>query len=283
MGEAMNFDWLPAIFGLISALTWGAGDFSGGVATKRTSAYSVVIFAHLFSLALLIGLVLVFKEPLPPLKSWLWGGLAGFGGGFGLLLLYSALASGRMSVAAPVSALVAAGIPVLVAALTDGLPKWLVLVGFALALAAIWLVSGGGDIEFRLADLRMPVLAGVCFAFFFLCLHQASATSILYPLIAVRIVSISSLLLYSLGTRQTILPTRNSLIPLLLSGVLDTLGNGMYALAAQLGRVDVAAVLSSLYPGSTVLLAWILLKERISKMQMLGILAALVAIIFITI
>jgi drug/metabolite transporter (DMT)-like permease len=272
---------MSVLFGLIAALTWGAGDFSGGVATKRTNAYSVVIIAHLASLMLLLGLALVLREAIPPLASWLWGGAAGLGGGFGLMLLYSALANGRMSVAAPVSALVAASLPVMVTALTEGLPGWPVLTGFGLALAAIWLVSGGGSLHFQPSDLRLPVLAGLAFGFFFLCLHQASTESVLYPLIAVRIISISSLLGFALFKRQSIIPNRESLFPILMSGVLDTLGNGAYALAAQLGRMDVAAVLGSLYPGATVLLAWILLKEQIGKRQMLGIAAALTAIVLI--
>jgi len=278
----MDLGVMPVIFGLAAALTWGAGDFSGGVATKRSSAYGVVIIAHVFSMVLLLGTAWVLREPIPPLKVWLWGGAAGFGGAIGLLLLYTALANGRMSVAAPVSALVAAGIPVVIAALLDGLPSPWVLLGFLLALLAIWLVSGGGSVDFSLADLRLPLLAGVAFGFFFTALHFASDESVIYPLIAVRIVSISSLLMYALATRQPIKPARASLLPILLSGLLDTLGNAFFALAAQLGRVDVAAVLSSLYPGSTVLLAWILLKEHVTRQQMLGVLAALAAIVLIT-
>ncbi len=279
----MNFGLTSVAFGIAAALTWGAGDFNGGVAAKRTSAYSVVIVAHAFSLILLLAAAFVLREPAPPLESWLWGGAAGFGGAIGLLLLYTALANGRMSVAAPVSALVAAGIPVAFAALTQQVPPVLVIAGFFLAMAAIWLVSGGGSVGFNLADLRLPVLAGLAFGFFFTTLHFASAASIIYALIAVRIVSISSLLMYALITRQQVVPTRESIIPVLASGLLDTLGNAFYALAAQLGRVDVAAVLSSLYPGSTVLLAWLLLKERITRWQMVGITMALAAIILITI
>ncbi len=279
----MNFGFAPIIFGLAAALTWGAGDFSGGVATKRSSAYGVVIFAHIFSMILLLATAFVLREPIPPLASWLWGGAAGLGGAIGLLLLYTALANGRMSVAAPVSALVAAGIPVVFAAFTQQLPPLLVIVGFFLALAAIWLVSGGGSVDFNLDELRLPVIAGLAFGFFFTTLHFASSKSVIYPLIAVRIVSISSLLLYSLITRQQIIPSRESIFPILASGLLDTLGNAFFALAAQLGRVDVAAVLSSLYPGSTVLLAWILLKEHISRRQMVGILTALAAIVLITV
>lgn len=279
----MNFGFMPVVYGILAALTWGAGDFSGGVAAKKSSAYGVVIFAHIFSMILLLATAALLREPVPPLESWLWGGAAGFGGAIGLLLLYMALANGRMSVAAPVSALVAAAIPVIFAALTEALPPVFVMVGFLLALAAIWLVSGGGSAHFNLADLRMPVLAGVAFGFFFTTLHFSSTDSVIYPLIAVRIVSISSLSIYSLVTRQQILPKRESLLPILSSGLLDTLGNACYALAAQVGRVDVAAVLSSLYPGSTVLLAWFLLKERIDRWQMVGIVAALAAIVLITV
>lgn len=276
----MDSGFIPIALSLAAALTWGAGDFSGGFASKRTNAFGVVIVAHAFSLSLLLLAVWVLSEPLPPLETWLWGGLAGLVGGFGLMLLYRALAGGQMSVAAPVSALVAAGIPVIFAALTDGLPSWWVMSGFALAMAAIWLVSGGSA-RFRLADLRLPLVAGVLFGMFFLTLHRASATSVLYPQIAVRLASISSLLFFSFLARQPIAVARESLLPILLSGLMDTLGNGAYMLATQLGRVDVAAVLGSLYPGATVLLAWVLLREHINRQQVIGILAALVAIVLI--
>ena len=278
----MSFAWMPTIYGLIAALTWGAGDFSGGIATKRTNAFSVVIVAHTSSMLLLILTALILHDPYPSLNGWLWGGAAGLGGGFGLMLLYKALATGRMAVAAPVSAMVAAGIPVAIAGLLEGLPGFIVLFGFILAMLAIWLLSGGGGENYFLADLRLPVMAGIAFGFFFLCLHQASTTSVLYPLIAVRIVSILSLLLYALLSRQPIIPTRNSLIPILLSGILDTFGNAAFIFAARFGRVDIAAVLSSLYPGSTVLLAWFFLKERISRKQVFGVFLALIAIILIT-
>lgn len=278
-----NPGFASILFGLAAALTWGAGDFSGGLASKRTNALSVVIIAHAFSMVLLVAAAFLLREPFPPLAAWLWGGLAGLGGAIGLVLLYTALANGRMSVAAPVSALVAAAIPVIFAALTKGLPSLWVIAGFVLALAAIWLVSDGGSARFSLADLRLPLLAGLAFGFFFTTLHLASGESVIYPLIAVRIVSISSLLLFSLVTRQPVAPTRASLVPILMSGLLDTLGNGAYALAAQLGRVDVAAVLGSLYPGATVLLAWILLKEHINHQQVAGIAAALAAIVLITV
>ena len=273
---------IAILFGLLSALTWGAGDFNGGLAVKRSNPYGVIAVAHTVSLFLLLITVFIVGEPIPSLHDWLWGGASGLAGGIGLLLLYRALAEGRMSVAAPVSAVVAAALPVLVGLLQDGLPAIWVLGGFVLALVAVWLVSGGEGLVIRFDDLRMPVIAGIAFGAFFIFIERASQTALLWPLIAVRIVSVSTMLGYALLTRQDWIPKRESLVPVLLSSVLDTFGNAFYALSARTGRLDVAAVLGALYPGATVLLAWVFLKEEISRVQALGILLALGAIILLT-
>jgi len=270
-------------FGLISAITWGAGDFSGGMAVKRSNPCGVVISAHAISLVSLSVLALILREPIPPLRDCLWGIAAGLCGGMGLALLYTALASGQMSVAAPVSALVAAMLPVLVGVYFAGLPGWPTFIGFALALAAVWLISGGAGAKLHLRVLRLPLIAGVCFGLFFIFLHNGTGMSILWPTAATRIVSIISLLTFSAVTHQRWIPMRESLLPVLGSAVLDTAGNVFYAMSARYGRMDVAAVLGSLYPGSTVFLAWMILKEKISISQWVGIAIALVAIVMISI
>jgi uncharacterized membrane protein len=272
----------PILLGLLSALTWGAGDFNGGLAAKRSNPYGVVAVAHTISLGLLLALVPLLGESVPPLNDLLWSGAAGLAGAIGLLLLYRALAQGRMSVAAPVSALLAAASSVLVGIFRDGSPGAWVLLGFILALAAVWLVSGGEGLIIRFDDLRQPIIAGIAFGAFFIFLERASQTSLLWPLVAIRIVSVSSLLGYAVLTRQPWLPKRESLVPIILSSVLDTVGNAAYALSARTGRLDVAAVLGSLYPGATVLLAWVFLKERISRIQAIGIVLALGAIVMLT-
>ena len=274
---------IPILLGLLSALTWGAGDFNGGLAVKRSNPYGVIAVAHTLSLGLLLLLVPFVGESIPAWRDWLWGCAAGFTGAIGLLLLYRALAEGRMSVAAPVSAVVAASLPVLVGLLQDGLPGLWVLVGFVLSLAAVWLISGGEGLIVRFDDLRQPVIAGIAFGAFFIFIERASQTALIWPLIAVRIVSVSTMLGYALLTRQDWIPKRESLVPVLLSSVLDTLGNAFYALSARYGRMDVAAVLGALYPGATVLLAWVFLKEHISRVQTIGILLALGAIVMLTI
>jgi len=272
----------PILFGLLSALTWGAGDFNGGLAAKRSNPYGVIAVAHIISLGLLLALIPIIGEPVPPMQDWLWGGAAGLTGAVGLLLLYRALAEGRMSVAAPVSALLAAALPVLVGIFRDGNPGLWVLFGFVLALAAVWLVSGGEGLAIRFDELRQPVIAGISFGAFFIFMERASQTSLLWPLVAIRLVSITSMLGYAIITRQPWLPKRESLVPIILSSILDTIGNAAYALSARTGRLDVAAVLGALYPGATVLLAWVFLKENISRIQTLGILLALGAIILLT-
>lgn len=275
--------YLAIFFGFSCAVIWGAADFSGGMAVKRTNPYGAVIAAHGVSLILLLILAGIIREPLPPTSDLLWGCAAGVGGGMGLTLLYRALAFGQMGIASPVSALVAAGLPVLVGTFSEGFPGIPIWIGFALALVAVWLVSGGVGVKFEFQKILLPLLSGVGFAGFLIFLDRGSGQSILWPLIATRVASISSLLIFSTITRQSWVPTRDSWVAILLSSVLDSSGNALYALSAQLGRMDVAAVLASLYPGSTVLLAWFILKERITPLQMVGIAIALAAIVLITI
>jgi drug/metabolite transporter (DMT)-like permease len=162
------------------------------------------------------------------------------------------------------------------------LPNLWVILGLALALIAVWFTASDEKTVIHINELRQPVAAGIAFAAFFVCFKRASGESLLWPLVAVRVVSIVSLLSYVAFTRQRWIPQRSSLVPLVLSGVLDTFGNAFYALAARFGRMDVAAVISSLYPAATVLLAWFILKEKIGRLQTIGIALALAAIIMLS-
>ena len=273
---------LPIILGLLTAITWGAADFNGGLATKRSNPYGVVMVAHIISLAILVPITLLFDEPLPLLQEWLWSIAAGFMGSIGLLFLYRALAEGQMSIVAPVTAVIAATISILFGVFIDGTPNHQMLLGFSLAIIAVWLISGDGQRMGKRDDLRLPVIAGLSFGLFYLCLERASQSSLLWPMVSMRVVSSSSFFIFVTITRQSWKPARASLLPIFLSSILDTLGNTFYALSALYGRLDVAAVLGSLYPGATVLLAWVFLKERISRVQTIGILIALSAIIMLT-
>jgi drug/metabolite transporter (DMT)-like permease len=277
---------LSILYGLISAFTWGAADFSGGIASKRTNVYGVVIGAEAFGMVVFLVLAFVFREPVPSWQTWLWGMASGLSGGFGLLLLYRALSSGRMSVAAPVSAVIAAIIPVVVGAFVDGLPGLWTFAGILLAISAVWLIAhgegSGGNAVVRLNEIILPLVAGVVFGMYFVFMHQASREAFFWPIIASRLASTAGVLVYALLTHQQWRPGRKIWPLIALSGILDVSGNAFYVLAGQVGRLDVAAVLGSLYPGSTVLLAGIFLHERLNRTQVSGILAALTAIVLMT-
>jgi len=269
------------LFGLCSALTWGAGDFFGGVAAKRSSLFSVIIFSQIAGAAVLTAMALLFAEPLPPFPVLLVGGGAGILGDIGLMSLYYALSRGKMGVAAPVSGVVAAMIPVLVGAVVEGLPGALQAAGFVLAVAGIWLVARSETSAMRLTDLGLPIIAGIGFGVFYIVIDQVSNIAVYWPLVAARLFSITLLVLVGLVLRQPLTPARGQLPVIAVSGMLDAGGNVFFALAALAGRLDIAGVLSSLYPATTVVMAGLFLKERLSRPQTVGVVATLAAIVLI--
>jgi drug/metabolite transporter (DMT)-like permease len=267
------------IFGLAAALSWGSGDFCGGAATRHTPVKGVLFLSQLIGALFLIALVLIMGEPLPPARSLLFGALAGLCGGCGLLALYSGLAQGRMGFMAPLTAVIAASLPVIVAFFTQGRPPLVQFAGFGLALAAVWLlVAGDNRTPLRPGMLVLPLIAGLGFGFFFILIAQASAQAVVWPLIALRLSTLALLAVLGLLHGGRIRPERRQLPLIVAAGVLDVGGNLFYALATRFGRMDVATVLSSLYPAATVLLAWLILKEHLSKRQWSGLLTALVAL-----
>ncbi len=275
-------DLAPIVFGLTSAAFWGTGDFCGGLASKRWPVYSVIITSQLIGVGLLVGLALAFGEAVPPLPQLVLAGLGGLAGAFGLVALYRALAEGHMGIAAPVAGVVGVALPVLIGSALEGLPNTFQLIGFALAIFAVWFISRTTTARFQRRDLGLPLLAGLGFGVFFILIGQASATAVMWPLVAARCASMGALLIIATITRQPRLipPGRWRLMALI--GVLEVGGNAFYVLAGQTGRLDVAVVISSLYPAATVLLARLILKEHLGRHQAIGVVAALAAIVLIT-
>jgi drug/metabolite transporter (DMT)-like permease len=279
---------LSTFYGFLSALSWGAGDFAGGLASRRLGAYRAVLYADFFGLVLIVIAMSIFRESFPNSTVLINSIIGGALGSMGLLILYYSLAQGKMSIAAPVSALFAALLPVIVGALTQGLPDLLQLLGFGLALTAVWLISQGSQTEgFRiqhLTDLRLPILAGVGFGSYFIFIHYATqeTNSVLWPMLVSRLAGTLLLFIVVLARREPLAVPRSAWTVVFFNASLDVGGNLFYILASQLGRLDTAAVLSSLYPGATVLLAWFLLKERIVFKQWIGIASALAAIVLFT-
>ena len=272
------------ILGLASALSWGAGDFSGGLATKRTSVFSVVAISQFVSFLFLTVSAILIPEGSDTIRDWVIGGIAGVCGAAGLIALYTGLARGPMGVVAPVTGIVAAIVPILFGILNEGLPALSKGLGFLVAIMAVWLISQSHlEKKIRLVDLRLPVFAGLGFGIFFILIDQVSSNTILWPLVAARGASIILVLMIGLLNRNIDLPVFNQLPIIVLAGILDTGGNVFFALATRFGRLDISAVLASLYPAFTVLLAWVILKERLTIRQWLGVFLALIAIILIAV
>jgi drug/metabolite transporter (DMT)-like permease len=266
--------------GLASAASWGAGDFSGGLASRRAPALGVVAVSQGVGIVLLVLLAALTGEVLPKPGQLAWAALAGANGAFGLVVLYSALASGRMGIAASVSGVVGGVVPVLVGSAMQGSPGILRLAGFTLALGGVWLLTAahGETRGVGLRELTLPVVAGVSFGLFLVLIHRAGGATVLWPLIAARATSMGVLTAIGGATGRLRAPKGSALGLAALAGLLDTGGNAFFILAAQAGRLDVAGVLSSLYPVSTVALACLLLGERLTARQTVGAVAALAAI-----
>ncbi len=284
-GEPAGAGGLGSVtLGLASAASWGAGDFSGGLASRRAPAAGVVVASQAVGIALLVVLAVAMQEAAPSIGQLGWAALAGANGAFGLLALYSALASGRMGIAAPVSGVVGAVVPVLVGTALHGSPGPLRFLGFALALAGVWLLTsaGGGPGRTALRELWLPALAGASFGLFLVFIHQAGGATVLWPLTAARATSMAVLGVVGGAMGALRMPGRSALGLTCLAGLLDTGGNAFFVLAARAGRLDVAGVLSSLYPASTVLLACLLLRERLTARQTAGAVVTLAAIVCVS-
>lgn len=260
-------------------MAWGAADFSGGMATKKANALWVVFLSQLVGLGFLTLLASVSAEPFPRGKLIVFASLAGIIGVAGLIALYSGLASGRMGIVAPLSAMIGALVPVLFGALIEGAPARIQMAGFCLALLAVWLVSWDkARWQVKPSELGFSCIAGVCFGFYFITIDQVSSQALFWPLATARLASVVLTGLVVLIYRPRPKPGFHKLPLLALVGVLDSTGNLFFALATRIGRLDVAVILSSLYPGVTVLLAYWLLHERLSTRQWIGVVFALVAV-----
>ncbi|MCZ7539671.1 MAG: DMT family transporter [Anaerolineae bacterium] len=264
--------------GLVAALSWGTSDFTGGVAARRIPVFAVMVGSYVIGLTLLVALALAWGESAPAPADLVWGAAAGVVGGAGLTAHYRGLAVGRMGVVAPVAAVIGTAIPVLFGAVAEGLPSGAQMAGFALALIGVWLVSRRADSGGGPSGLGLAVLAGLGFGSFFVLIDRVSQDAVFWPLVAARGASLIALLAVALANGRAWRPPRRALGIVALAGVLDVGGNTFFLLAAQAGRLDVASVLSSLYPAITVLLARGLLGEHIARWQGAGIVAAVIAV-----
>jgi len=218
----------------------------------------------------------------PNRASIFWAVLAGALGGFSIAIFYRALAAGRMGLAAPVAALLGAAIPTLVDIALEGAPSRWSILGFALAVLALWLItrpeaSGEDNESGHPKGVAAAALSGVGFAGFYLCVHQATGSPSWVAAIT-RIGSFGATAIAVLATRAPLELDRTSAAIAAVAGSLDVTGSALFVFASEHGRLDEAVVITSLYPAVTVLLARIVLKEHFSRWKFVGLLAALAAV-----
>jgi drug/metabolite transporter (DMT)-like permease len=276
--------WLGILFALTSAFVWGGGDFSGGVASRRSSQFQVLALSTLSGIVPLLACVALWNESFPLPSGVFSAAMAGVSGAIGVAALYRALSLGNAASVAPIAAVVGAALPVLFGMLTEGLPGAARLAGFALAFLGIGLVSQSSTTDRKVLrqGILLAVLAGVGFGGFFILIAQAEPCRVFVPLVVARLVSFSVALLMLL-IRRVPLPSLNSNPIALLAGLLDAGGNVFYLLAKQFARLDVVVMLSSLYPAITVLLACIVLKQAVSRAQWIGVALCLIAVALIVV
>lgn len=269
--------YLPAAYSLTAMGIWGASDFLGGVGARRANAFLFTAVVHLSALVLMGPVALLTHAPFPGRSSVLWCIAAGAVGGISLASFYRALASGKMGLTAPVSAVLGAGIPTIITAFVAGFPGYRQVAGFAIAGIGVWLISREEE-SGRPEGLGWAVVAGVGFAAFYLCIKQAGSGSPLWIVFYARVVSflVTSVFVVLGGHIGTI--ERRVLAIAMVAGCCDIVGSALFVRAAQTGRLDSAVVLSSLYPAVTVLLARFFLHEHFSRSKTIGMLAALAAV-----
>ena len=274
---------------ILSAVFYGAGDFVGGLTSRRAPTLAVVFVSQVAgALALLVALPFLSAASV---NRWdlLWGGLAGLAGGTGVALLYRGLAVGTMSVVAPTTAVCAVIVPVAVAIALGERPGPIPLFGIGVALGAIVLVSQGaappvtGSAGPRRSDgVVLAIASGMAIGLFFLALARTSSAAGMWPLLAARATSATLFAALAGVAGHGALRMPRTVLPMAIAcGLLDMAANGLYLVASRGGPLSLIVTLASLYPASTVVLARVVLHERLSRVQLAGVLTCLIAIVLI--
>ncbi|MGH7759691.1 MAG: EamA family transporter [Candidatus Dormibacteria bacterium] len=273
---------MAVLLSLLASLGYGTSDFLAGTAGRRGQAAAVALLAQPLGLAAaLLGLV-IFRWAEPTFATLGWGAVSGVGSGLGTLALYRGLARGRMAVVAPLSAVLTAAIPAVAGLAMGNRPGGLALVGIVLALPAVALVSRASGGSEGSGGVVEGLLAGACFALLFIGLDRAGTHSGTWPLVTGQSVSVALIALNWLrGQRPP--GGWGRIAPLALAaGALSGSSNILFLEATGHGPLAVVAVLASLYPATTVLLARVVLRERWTRLQGVGLAVAVAAVVMIS-
>ncbi len=265
----------------LSSVLYGIADFTGGLATRRERVFAVVVYSQLIGLAgALVAIPFLAGTALTPRDAW-FGAAAGLAGAAALLVFYQGLATGRVVVVAPVAALMSAVVPVVAGLALGERPNVIASLGVLVALPAIWLVSSGQrDQHGGPTKAWMGLLSGVGFGLFFVLIAQTPESSGLWPLVPARAVSIS--LVAAMGLATGTMRIRGANLGLIaLAGALDMGANIAFLLASRSELLALVAVITSLYPATTVILARTVLHERLRGRQPLGLALAVAGVVLI--
>ena len=270
------------LLALGSAALYGAADFLGGLASRTVNTLATVVVSQAAGLLLLAVLVPCLPS-VATQADLLWGGAAGLAGGIGVGLLYRALAIGTMAIVAPTTAVCAVLIPVAAETIAGERLAARTIAGIVLAVVAIVLVSQASHVEraVRARPLSLAIVSGIAIGFFFLALARTDAAAGMWPLVAARTVSVCLFLVLALGTRRSLRMSGRPLATVMACGALDMAANALYLLASRQGALSTVVTLASLYPASTVVLARVVLGERLNARQAAGIVSALLAVVLI--
>jgi drug/metabolite transporter (DMT)-like permease len=271
---------LAIVLGVFAGGMYGAADFLGGIATKRIAPVAVTAISQSVGLAVLLIAVPFFPAH-PTGTQMLIGLFGGLFGGIGIALLYHALSIGKMGVVSPITAVIAAAFPVIFGIVRGDALKSFQLVGIGVALVAVVMISlskePSGEREIATSGVKEAIGSGIAIGVFFLVLGVAGRGAGLDGLLAARVGSILFLLALAAFTRTSLRP-QGTLITLLAVGVMDMIANVCFVIAAATGELAIAAVLTSLYPASTVFLARAVLNERLQTIQKIGVGLALIGV-----
>ncbi len=269
---------MAILFSLLSAFSYGISDFLGGMFAKKVSAWQIAVVGQSSSTICAVTAGIAIGGDVAT-SDWVWAGVAGLGGGFGTAFLYRGLANGRMSVIAPVSAIGTALVPVAFGLITGDRPSLLVLVGVCCAFPAIYLISQVIDTDpTHEGGVIDGVLAGLGFGFMFAMLGQVGPDANLLPVGLSQLTSVLGIILTATVLRQPWVPRTKAAFKPLMMGPLGLIATGSFLYATHHGLLSVVSVISSLYPASTVILAALVLREKIHTNQAIGLALAATAV-----
>lgn len=269
------------ILGLAAAVAWGGGDFGGGLASRRVPLYGVVLVSQVTGFVGTFVIAVARDEGFPTGGDLLICAISGALGAFGITMLYRGLAIGRMGIVAPVTGVLAAVIPVIAGFLIEGVPPPVVILGIVVAVAAVVLVSRVADETGGRAGLPEALAGGTAIGLFGVAIAYLSEGDVFADLAVIRLVQGLLVVAAVLVMRAAWRPGPSWLPLLVLIGILDTAGNAFYLAAVQTGQLAIASVLSAMYPVATVILAAVVLRERVTRDHAIGILLAGAAIALI--